>query len=256
MGISGDIRPKKVYHYDPNRSHEVALQKAAKPEDEEENEDFDVPINTEPKELSADDRDKLKDDFFTDQYSKLEERGEEYRPNHHEKKKSHFPTKLVIILFIIIFLAIFLYKTYYPKIHSYFYSETSQNSDESSIYVSNPSNDTSSSSTTTPSTTTTPTATTPATIDKSTISLEVLNGNGIAGSASSVAKTLTTAGFIVAKTTNAQHYTYLKTYIYFKTGKDAEAALVATALPDRQTTTAVSDTIAKNYDVVVVVGKN
>jgi cytoskeletal protein RodZ len=262
MGISGDIRPKKVYHYDPNRSHESATQKTSRQE-EDENENFDVPIKTEPAELSLEERDKLKDEFFTDQYTH-DEKGYSPEPetkHHQHKKKSRFPTKIIVILLIALFLIVFAFKTYFPKICSYLYSGTTgnQSSEETSIYVSNPSSSstsTGSGSTTTPTTTTTPNTTTPAAIDKSTISLEVLNGNGVSGSANIVTQTLTTAGFTVAKTTNAARYTYTKTYIYFKTGKDAEAALVAAALSSRQTTTEVSDTIAKSYDIVVVVGKN
>jgi cytoskeletal protein RodZ len=113
--------------------------------------------------------------------------------------------------------------------------------------------------TTTPTTTTTPATTTPstttATLDKAAVKLEVLNGNGIRYSASSVVTTLTKAGFKVSRTANAKKFSYATTIIYFKTGQEEAAKAVAAALSTRQVSTELDDAVAGTYDVVVVVGK-
>lgn len=114
---------------------------------------------------------------------------------------------------------------------------------------------TSSPTTTTPTTTTTTPTTTPTTLDKSSIKIQVLNGNGITGSASTITAALQKAGFTVSNTGNAKSFTYTKTYVYFKTGQDAAAQAVETALAGRTVIRQNSDTIAKTYDIVVVIGK-
>lgn len=94
------------------------------------------------------------------------------------------------------------------------------------------------------------------TIDKSAIKISVLNGSGIKSSAKTVADTLTAAGFTITSTGNARSFSYQTTYIYYKTGKEAEANLVKSAIADRAAEIKESNTIVgtKN-DIVVVVGK-
>lgn len=100
-------------------------------------------------------------------------------------------------------------------------------------------------------------ATTPATpsIDKSQITIEVLNGNGISGSASSVRDTLVAAGFNVDRVANAYSFSYQTSQIYYKTGKNAEADLVKSTLSSRQCDLLNDDSVVGNYDIVVVVGQ-
>ena len=85
--------------------------------------------------------------------------------------------------------------------------------------------------------------------------MQVLNGNGISGSASSVRDQLVAAGFVVDKVANASRFTYTKTTIYFKTGKDAEAELVKSALTGHDVESFNNDAVVGDYDVIVVVGK-
>lgn len=107
-----------------------------------------------------------------------------------------------------------------------------------------------------PASTTTPTTpSAPAAINKSTIKLEVLNGNGINGSAAAVKASLEKLGFSVSKLTNARNFNYAESIIYYKTGKQAEAELVKDALTGRTVTIQNSDSVAGSYDVVLVVGK-
>jgi len=92
-------------------------------------------------------------------------------------------------------------------------------------------------------------------VNKSQVSLEVLNGNGVTGRAATVSKLLSSSGFTVAKTTNAKRFTYSTTIIYFHTGKEAEANSVKSTLSDYSVTTQQDDDVTAGYDIVVVVGK-
>lgn len=96
--------------------------------------------------------------------------------------------------------------------------------------------------------------TTSTAIDKKSIKMSVLNGNGVTNSAVVVKNTLVKAGFTVSAVANAKKFTYATTIIYYKTGKEAEAELVKTALAARSVTTELYDGIG-SYDLQVVVGK-
>ncbi|MFA5927347.1 MAG: LytR C-terminal domain-containing protein [Patescibacteria group bacterium] len=112
-------------------------------------------------------------------------------------------------------------------------------------------------STSIPSTTVTPTQsqTSTSTTDKSKISIKVLNGNGVKNSADEVRDTLTAAGFSVSSVKNARTFSYATTIIYYQTNKKAEAELVKDALASRTASIEASDSLAGEYNVVVVVGK-
>ncbi len=92
--------------------------------------------------------------------------------------------------------------------------------------------------------------------DVASVKLEVLNGNGISGSAASVKDQLVNAGYNVLRLANAAKFSYVSTYIYYNTGKKPEADAVALVLSDRQTALYENAQVAGSYDVVVVVGKN
>ncbi len=111
---------------------------------------------------------------------------------------------------------------------------------------------------TTPAASTTTPATTPqtTTIERSTISLRVLNGNGISGSAASVKDKLVAAGYTVGKVTNASKFTYVNTTLYYNTGKEAAAKQIAADLSDRTTSLFENPQVTGSNDVIVVVGKN
>ncbi len=93
-------------------------------------------------------------------------------------------------------------------------------------------------------------------VNKANISIKVLNGNGINNSASKIKTELQNGGFTVSKVTNASNYNYTTSIVYYKSGQEAEANAVKTALTSKQFTIEQSDTIAGSYDVVVLVGKN
>lgn len=112
---------------------------------------------------------------------------------------------------------------------------------------------------TTPETTTTPTSTTAttttATIDKTALTISLLNGNGINNSAAEVKKTLVADGYTVGHLGNAKNFNYATSFVYHKTGKEAEAAALKTLLSTKSITVENDDIICKTYDIVIVVGK-
>lgn len=106
---------------------------------------------------------------------------------------------------------------------------------------------------TTPEATTTPVAPTKSV---SAVTIKVLNGNGISGSAAKVKTTLEAAGYTVSSVTNASKFTYTKTIIYYNTNLKTEADAVANILSARQTEVTENATITGTSDIVVVVGKS
>lgn len=104
---------------------------------------------------------------------------------------------------------------------------------------------------------TNPVTTTPTTtLDKSSLKIKLLNGNGITGSAEKIKSTLTQNGFTVSFIGNAKKFTYSTTYVYFKTGQDAGAESVKSALAGKNVTVTNDDTICTTYDIVIVIGKS
>lgn len=122
-----------------------------------------------------------------------------------------------------------------------------------------PSTDASPTPTATPEASASPTATptaTPSTgtVDKSKVTLRVLNGTTQAGAAAATKTTLEKAGFTVKSIGNAKSQTYTKTYVYYQSGKKAEADAVFAALADSKAVLEES-TLANPDMVLVVFGK-
>jgi len=92
--------------------------------------------------------------------------------------------------------------------------------------------------------------TTPATVDPSEVSVSVFNGSGVAGVASSAADELTTAGFQVASTGNADSAAYTATEIRYAAGDDALAATLAAQIPGA-TTAQVDDVEPGTVQLVI-----
>lgn len=282
MGISDDIRrqnkiksTKKSGTEKPLGPDEIRIRYSRK-EDEEE-------ISSLKQERS-----KIEDDFFADQsldhqiYSHHsdkpeseekelespeqmpEARHETPRPQASEPKKGNPMTKWVILL-VLVLIALLAWQNW-SKISKYvgLSNTDSAKDDQLSNYNSSVSGTNYTDETTSGQDTTAPAASTSSTnttaqtptVDKSKIAIQVLNGNGITGSASKVKDQLVAAGFSVDSVTNAYKFTYQTTIIYYKTGQSTEADAVKQALADRQTELTDDDEIVGNYDVVVVVGKN
>jgi len=243
MGISHDIRPKKVYRYGEKPAHSID-------------------IDEDPKKSSSSidtghEHEQLEDDFFD---NKRQKRSKPLKTG--IEKKSPVP-KWLAIIFVLALFGMLAYQNYdlvlkYVGLLPKDKPETTEKTETYTSTSSTATSETPTASTESTATTTTPTATTPVvttpTIDKASITLSVLNGNGIKGSAETVSQTLKTAGFNPTKVANAKTFSYTSTYIYYQTGKATEAGLVATALAGRTIVQQLSDAIAGNYNVLVVVG--
>jgi uncharacterized protein YpmB len=265
MGISDDIKRKRTNHHSPTfelpNIKEVVVRQ---PERVHEEEAETAPIEPVEKETNTREEkwdDSVKNPFFDE------------APVNSEKITKKSSSVIKALVWIIIFVAIlgygFYYSPYNPLKKSSSTTESQKTTESDQIQsevVTQDYSTTSQSSTpsgtadsqsaatgTTADDTSTAAATTP---DKSEITVRVLNGNGISGSAQKVRDTLTTAGFNVTSVSNAKTYSYTSTYLYYKKGKDTEAGLVKDTLTGRTVVLQESDTLAGSADIAVVVGKN
>jgi cytoskeletal protein RodZ len=264
MGISDDITPKHSYHRPRSYSNSKKVEEPVA--------DMTTDFVKIQKEQHAKEQHSSKiiadasDDFFENNYNRYKT---EDTAQKSDNKKTSQRAKAVsswILAILLIGLSAFLVVTNFQKIKHLFNLDTPKTttntpvSTDSSLdtYVSEikPQDYTDPATATTPTTTTTPAATTTtAPFDKTALKMQVLNGSGVTGSASAVKKILETAGFKIASTGNASNFAYAKTFVYYKTGKEEGANLVKEALKSRVVTVEKSDTKAKTFDIVVVIGK-
>ncbi|MEK7096434.1 MAG: LytR C-terminal domain-containing protein [Patescibacteria group bacterium] len=266
MGISDDIRPHRKKHKgvgfsdDPEKPISFSKPEPEKPKEEVGNEkkdkkdeadspDFFVPENTGSNEKTS------KSGFFDDM------------PNPKPKKKHSCIKTFVWLLVISGLILLAIYKSPYNPLRSNDTKSTdstsnssTKNSYEGETITQEETAKTSTAATsqaTTPASTQTaaPAAATTATATKADGTLQVLNGNGVAGEAAKVKATLTADGFTVLSVTNARKFSYQTTIVYYQTDKQAFAELVKTSLSARSVTIEQSDAIAGKYTAVVVVGK-
>jgi len=265
MGISHDIRPKKVHP----AGHKVKKEEHASDVfiDHPEHIEIETDSINYSSIDSSKEHSKLEDDFFNYDSKHSHPKRDEISEN----RAGSSASKWILSLCIFALAGLVVYQNYEmigQKIGLLGKEEPVEKTEKEETYTGT-SSATSETSTTTPAATTTPATTAPATttpttstvaatqtIDKSLISLSVLNGNGITGSADAVADTLKAVGFNPTNITNARKFTYTDTIIYYQTGKLAEAQLVEDVLSARTTSLEESNTIAGKYNVVVVVGKN
>ncbi len=92
------------------------------------------------------------------------------------------------------------------------------------------------------------------------ISILVLNGNGVAGSAGQLGDHLEGLGFIIADTDDAESYNYEKTIIYYKEDSAEKAQTAAGYLNSYELKGISAGIISKwnniDYDIILVVGKD
>ncbi|MCX6812754.1 MAG: LytR C-terminal domain-containing protein [Candidatus Berkelbacteria bacterium] len=246
MGIADDIRPKKFQRVSDRREKKSKAEK-------------------DPKEEAVHELFSKKDsgDFFADtpigEKTPAKAKVETKTKDIGQEKKGFGWFYTTIIILVILILATILIWQNFDTLKSYWNGSHKNKKDANLNQILNSNGNSSqnySGSTTTTPTTTQPTTTTSPTVDKS-FPISVLNGSGIKNSAASVSSELTTAGFTtVTNSGNARSFSYSSTVVYFKTGKDVEADLVKTALPDQTVTATESNSVVgANYDIVVVVGK-
>ncbi|MDP1721870.1 MAG: LytR C-terminal domain-containing protein [Candidatus Gottesmanbacteria bacterium] len=110
----------------------------------------------------------------------------------------------------------------------------------------------------TPTPTPVPTAMpTPAAVVRGDITVQVLNGGGTPGSASKAKALLEKIGYTVAATGNTDEYTYKKTEIHVKAGKEAYLELLKKDVASDYTlgTSSADLSADSSYDAQVIVGK-
>jgi len=262
VGIADDIKKKKI----PQKIEKKANDEITDPDE------VSVRVAKNTKDYSFYDTDvsleQKEEDFFQPDPPAREE--EEQKPaekelDNHQGKKTGNPMTKWVVLLILILIGLLVWQNYSKILDLIGLNKTSNPSTESSLsdYSSsssgtdytNKSNPAANSSAPTADQSQSATTATAPTIDKTKITIEVLNGNGISGTAAKVKNQLVNAGFTVDKVANAYKFTYQSTIIYYKTGKSGEADLVKTALSDRQSETNNNDSVVGNYDIAVVVGK-
>lgn len=108
----------------------------------------------------------------------------------------------------------------------------------------------------TPTPTPSPTPT-PVAAKREDVSIQVLNGGGTAGAAGKMKKLLEDKGYSVKDVGNTDEYTYTKTEILVKAGKEAYRTLLESDLKDTYSLGTASATLPADvtYDVRVIVGK-
>ena len=108
----------------------------------------------------------------------------------------------------------------------------------------------------TPTPTSTPTPT-PAAAARSDITIQVLNGGGTPGSAGKAKTFLEEKGYTVGDTGNTDEYTYKKTEVHVKVGKEAYLEFLKIDLADEYTVSTADAELASDssYDAQVIVGK-
>lgn len=262
MGISDDIKPKKVYHFrnteKPIKAPAVFVEREEPPK-EIANQHEQTAADHMYSPINHEEKTKLEEDFFRNKTS--------YNSSEERVKRLRFPTKAVSWILILL-ITIFVLKQNFNKIKDLVSPKQEKKvvKSEDDYYVNNKTEENKDNQSVETGTNSEAAATTPAdnssqsavgaVIDKSNINIKVLNGNGIKGSADSVGDELTKAGFKVSKVANAQKFTYSDTYIYYKSDKEESANLVKNTLSSRTCITEKSDTLTTGYDIVVVVGKN
>lgn len=250
MGISDDIKPKKIYRFESTKE----IPKASKPTLQKPPEVDHNEINVQQKPLSPLEKDKLEDDFFR---SELNNSHSDY-PTADTKKSFKFPTKVVTTFLIIIIICIVLIKNF-RRVYNYFYPEPAVPAKEDNLvdyYVNSASSGRTGTVSTGQSSTIIPSVST-GTVAATTgnISLKILNGNGIRGSAELISALLKSNSYTVEKVGNARTFDYAKTYIYYSKGMETEASKIRSILSSRECVLQQSDSLTTGYDLVVVAGK-
>lgn len=90
--------------------------------------------------------------------------------------------------------------------------------------------------------------------DRVTVSIEVLNGNGVKGSALKVAKILKEQGLVVPRVENGAHFQYENTVLVDWKGRTNEALAIAKFLKIDQSQIIVYDRSQKTIDMCLVLG--
>lgn len=264
MGIGNDIKPKKVYRYKQPNHHDSSSLHHPEETRKEKEEGLEHQHDSQDEIHDGEKVEELEDDFFHDYNKKAPKKVKKEEGNSDSFLFRNLSAKNITWLFVIALLVIVIYQNFdsikgliigndavstNSNTDDEYYEGVSTNRNTNSTNINaNANSNTNINANTNSSASTT-------TVDKTAITLRVLNGNGVAGSADEVTALLKAAGFSPAKSGNARKFTYPESIIYYKTGEEEAANLVKAALPDLSTTLTNSDSIVGTYDVIVVVGK-
>jgi len=86
--------------------------------------------------------------------------------------------------------------------------------------------------------------------------IEIANGNGVTGMAACVKRFLRRQGLPVIRASNADHFGYVQTKVYYSEGYLQQAWSVAKAIPGHQIFKKVDNLGARNVEIKVVIGKD
>lgn len=87
-------------------------------------------------------------------------------------------------------------------------------------------------------------------------SFEVLNGSGIAGEAKKTADKLTSLGYVVVKTGNADKDTYIENALFVRAGKESDADLLLADLKTNFSIASISGTLTEGTaSARLIIGK-
>lgn len=249
MGISDDIKPKKSYRYSSRKEKDDFVG-----DDNDENED------SEPEQEEPKTKEELENDFF--------EHSSHRRPAPHleaEPKEPRPIGKVILILMVVALVVVIIFQNFdliknlVGDKFNIFSNNQNSATTESNLNLNDNSNDNlnanSNQNLNTNSSNANLNTNTAPVIDKAGVVIQVLNGNGVTGSADKVKSLLISSGYTVSKIANARKFTYPDTLIYYKTGQEAVATDIKATLTGYQTTIENSDTIVGSYDIIVVVGK-
>lgn len=95
-------------------------------------------------------------------------------------------------------------------------------------------------------------------LDRGKLTIEVLNGSGVAGAGSKAANELKDLGYKISSTGNADNYDYENTAIQVKESKTSYLSLLKKDLSQTYTIGTSSSSLSASFsaDAVVIVGKN
>lgn len=93
-------------------------------------------------------------------------------------------------------------------------------------------------------------------LDRSKLTIQILNGSGVAGAASKIAELLRGLGYKISSTGNADSFDYIDTSIQVKSANSSYLTLLKSDLQGSYTIGSTSATLATgSADAIVIVGK-
>jgi|GEM_PF-1076867 len=262
MGISDDIRRISPRQHISHHKEHVKLDTVAKEPAEREN------LADREEDINSTDRMAIRQSFHDDFFPSLEEPALP-KPMLKKEKKPNvnflpliFNRWTVLVLLVVVVIGFAFWKrSEIKRVIGIASKESAENANEEPAVTIIPqdyaSETTDSDKETKPATETKESSpkTAPA-FDKLSLKIKVLNGNGISNSASLMKSELEKDGYKVSQIGNAKSFSYIDTYIFYKTGSVDAAEALKELLNNKSVKIQNNDPVAGAYNIVLVVGKN